>query len=377
LADESLSRTPLYSEHVRLGAKLVPFAGWEMPIQYKGIAAEHQAVRERVGLFDVSHMGELHVTGPGALAAVDALITNDLSKAENGQAVYTCCCNAGGTILDDLIVYRRGEEDVLVVCNASNRDKISAHFREALQGKAEFRDASDETALIAVQGPRALELLKLAGVSIDVAQLKSFRFADASVADVKVTLARTGYTGEDGVELFCKNAGAARIFGSLLDVGSALGAEPIGLGARDTLRLEARLSLYGNEIDETTNPIEAGLGWVVKLDKPGGFLGRDAIAKVKAEGPARSIVGFEMVGRGIGRHGYPLLDSDGKTVGVCTSGGPSPTLGKSIGLGYLPSGMTAIGTSFLVDCRGKSIEAKVVKTPFYKRSASSSSAKNA
>jgi aminomethyltransferase len=377
LADESLSRTPLYSEHVRLGAKLVPFAGWEMPIQYKGIAAEHQAVRERVGLFDVSHMGELHVTGPGALAAVDALITNDLSKAENGQAVYTCCCNAGGTILDDLIVYRRGEEDVLVVCNASNRDKISAHFREALQGKAEFRDASDETALIAVQGPRALELLKLAGVSIDVAQLKSFRFADASVADVKVTLARTGYTGEDGVELFCKNAGAARIFGSLLDVGSALGAEPIGLGARDTLRLEARLSLYGNEIDETTNPIEAGLGWVVKLDKPGGFLGRNAIAKVKAEGPARSIVGFEMVGRGIGRHGYPLLDSDGKTVGVCTSGGPSPTLGKSIGLGYLPSGMTAIGTSFLVDCRGKSIEAKVVKTPFYKRSASSSSAKNA
>jgi aminomethyltransferase len=377
LADESLSRTPLYSEHVRLGAKLVPFAGWEMPIQYKGIAAEHQAVRQRVGLFDVSHMGELHVTGPGALAAVDALITNDLSKATNGQAVYTCCCNAAGTILDDLIVYRRGEEDVLVVCNASNRDKISAHFREALKGKAEFRDVSDETALIAVQGPRALELLKLAGVSIDVDQLKSFRFADASVADVKVTLARTGYTGEDGVELFCKNAGAPRIFGSLLDVGAALGAEPIGLGARDTLRLEARLSLYGNEIDETTNPIEAGLGWVVKLDKPGGFLGRDAIAKVKAEGPARSIVGFEMVGRGIARHGYPLLDHDGNTVGVCTSGGPSPTLGSSIGLGYLPASMTAIGTPFSVDCRGKTIEAKVVKTPFYKRSVSSSSAKNA
>jgi aminomethyltransferase len=377
LADESLSRTPLYSEHVRLGAKLVPFAGWEMPIQYKGIAAEHQAVRQRVGLFDVSHMGELRVTGPGALAAVDALITNDLSKAENGQAVYTCCCNVGGTILDDLIVYRRGEQDVLVVCNASNREKISAHFSEALKGKADFRDESDETALIAVQGPRALELLKLAGVSIDVAQLKSFRFADASVADVKVTLARTGYTGEDGVELFCKNAGAARIFGSLLDVGAALGAEPIGLGARDTLRLEARLSLYGNEIDETTNPIEAGLGWVVKLDKPGGFLGRDAIAKVKAEGPARSIVGFEMVGRGIARHGYPLLDRDGKNIGVCTSGGPSPTLGTSIGLGYLPSSMAAIGTPFSVDCRGKSIEAKVVKTPFYKRSVSSSSAKNA
>lgn len=374
MTDEKLSRTPIYPEHVRLGGKLVPFAGWEMPIQYKGIAAEHQAVRERVGLFDVSHMGELHVTGPGALAAVDALITNDLSKAQNGQAVYTCCCNEAGTILDDLIVYRRSDVDVLVVCNASNRPKIAAHFREALRGKAEFHDASDETALIAVQGPKALQLLQLAGASIDAAQLKSFRFADATVAGAAVTLARTGYTGEDGAELFCSNADAARLFASLLEAGSALGAEPIGLGARDTLRLEARLSLYGNEIDETTNPIEAGLSWTVKLDKPAGFLGRDAIAKVKAEGPTRSIVGFEMIGRGIARHGYPLLSSDGKTVGVCTSGGPSPTLGKSIGLGYLPIAMTTIGTTFSVDCRGKSIEAKVVKTPFYKRSSSAQQA---
>jgi aminomethyltransferase len=371
LADETLLRTPLYAEHVRLGAKIVPFAGWEMPIQYKGIAAEHTAVRERVGLFDVSHMGELHVTGPGALAAVDSLITNDLSKAENGQALYTCCCNAAGTILDDLIVYRRGENDVLVVCNASNRPKIAAHFREALRGRAEFRDESDDTALIAVQGPRALELLKLVGASVDPSQLRSFRFVDGSVADVKTTIARTGYTGEDGVELFCANAGAARLFGALLDAGQSLGVEPIGLGARDTLRLEARLSLYGNEIDETTNPIEAGLSWVVKLDKPGGFLGRDALAKVKAAGPVRSIVGFEMVGRGIARHGYPLLSSSGEPVGVCTSGGPSPTLGKSIGLGYVPVALTAIDTRFLVDCRGKSIEAKVVKTPFYKRKPSS------
>jgi len=367
LADETLSRTPLYAEHVRLGAKLVPFAGWEMPIQYKGIAAEHTAVRERVGLFDVSHMGELRVTGPGAVAAVDSLITNDLSKAENGQAVYTCCCNAQGTILDDLIVYRRADDDVLVVCNASNRPKISAHFRQALAGRATFRDESDDTALIAVQGPRALELLKLAGCSIDATLLRSFRFADGSIADVKATIARTGYTGEDGVELFCPNAGAARVFGALLDAGAPLGVEPIGLGARDTLRLEARLSLYGNEIDETTNPLEAGLGWVVKLDKPGGFLGRDALVKMKANGLTRTIVGFEMVGRGIARHGYPLLDSSGTTVGVCTSGGPSPTLGKSIGLGYLPIALSAVGTTFLVDCRGKSIDAKVVKPPFYKR----------
>jgi aminomethyltransferase len=371
LADETLSRTPLYPEHVRLGAKLVPFAGWEMPIQYKGIAAEHTAVRERVGLFDVSHMGELHVTGPAALASVDALITNDLSKAVDGQAVYTCCCNEGGTILDDLIVYRRSPTDVLVVCNASNRPKISAHFSERLRGKADFVDESDATSLIAVQGPRALELLARAGASIDVASLGSFRFADATLGGFPVTVARTGYTGEDGAELFVPNAHAASLFRALLDAGEPFGVEAIGLGARDTLRLEARLSLYGNELDETTTPIEAGLGWTVKLDKPGGFLGRDAIARVKAEGPQRVIVGFEMTGRGIARHGYPLLSTSGETIGVCTSGGPSPTLGKSIGLGYVPPSLAAIDTPLLVDCRGKSIEAKVVKTPFYKRKPSS------
>lgn len=362
-----LSRTPLYSEHVRLGARLVPFAGWEMPIQYRGIAAEHAAVRERVGLFDVSHMGELHVEGPNALAAVDALITNDLSKAEDGQALYTCCCNEAGSVLDDLIVYRRSPTDVLVVCNASNRAKISAHFAEALRGRASFRDESDETSLIAVQGPRALELLAAVSTSPDASALRSFRFVSGTVAGVAVTIARTGYTGEDGVELFVSNADAPRLWRGLLEAGASLGAEAIGLGARDTLRLEARLSLYGNEIDETTNPIEAGLGWVVKLDKPGGFVGRDALQRVKAEGPKRTIVGFEMVGRGIARHGYPLLSSSGAPVGVCTSGGPSPTLGTSIGLGYLPVELSAIGTSLLVDCRGKSIEARVVKTPFYKR----------
>ncbi len=367
MTDQTLSRTPLYPEHVRLGAKLVPFAGWEMPIQYRGIAAEHTAVRERVGLSDVSHMGELRVQGPGALAAVDALITNDLTKAEDGQAVYTCCCNEAGTVLDDLIVYRRSPTDVLVVCNASNRQKISAHFAAALRGRADFRDESDETALIAVQGPRALELLGLAKASPDPSKLGSFRFVNGSVAGVPVTIARTGYTGEDGVELFSANADAPRLWSSLLEAGAALGAEPIGLGARDTLRLEARLSLYGNEIDETTNPIEAGLGWVVKLDKPAGFLGRDALRRVKEAGPTRTIVGFEMIGRGIARHGYPLLSSSGAAIGICTSGGPSPTLGKSIGLGYVPVAQSAVGTSFLVDCRGKSIEARVVKTPFYKR----------
>ncbi len=347
----------------------MPFAGWEMPIQYKGISAEHTAVRERVGLFDVSHMGELRVRGAGALQAVNQLITNDLERAVDGQAVYTCCCNEAGNILDDLIVYRRSATDVLVVCNASNRQKIAAHLQRSLDRALDFQDESDQTALIAVQGPRALALLGLLGAGMDLEKLGSFRFAEASLAGVQVTLARTGYTGEDGVEIFCPNEGAPSLFRALLSAGAALGVEPIGLGARDTLRLEARLSLYGNEIDETTNPLEAGLGWTVKLDKPAGFVGAQALARIKAEGVTRSIVGFEMIGRGIARHGYPLLSPTGEPIGVCTSGGPSPTLGKSIGLGYVPAALASagVGAALTADCRGKPIEARIVKTPFYKR----------
>ncbi|HEX2678352.1 MAG TPA: glycine cleavage system aminomethyltransferase GcvT, partial [Polyangiales bacterium] len=315
--------------------------------------------------FDVSHMGELHVQGPGALAAIDALITNDLSKAEDGQAVYTCCCNEAGTVLDDLIVYRRSARDVLVVCNASNRPKISAHFAQALAGRADFRDESDETALIAVQGPRALELVALCKPSIDASQLRSFRFANGTLSGVEVTIARTGYTGEDGVELFVANDGAVKLWSSLLEAGHALGAEPIGLGARDTLRLEARLSLYGNEIDETTNPLEAGLGWVVKLDK-GEWLGRDALRAVKAAPLPRKLVGFEMTGRGIARHGYPITNASGSAVGIVTSGAPSLSTGKNIGLGYVPSDLAAIDTPIGVEIRGKVVEAKICATPFYK-----------
>jgi aminomethyltransferase len=361
-------KTPLYDEHKALGARLVPFAGYEMPIQYKGIVEEHRAVRERAGLFDVSHMGELELEGKGALSAVNELVTNDLERVSDGQAMYTCSCNEGGTILDDLIVYRRSAERVLVVCNASNREKMAAVFRDGTAGRCGFRDASDETSLLALQGPRALEVLAAAGAELDVARdLPSFRFRASKVAGVACTVARTGYTGEDGVELFVPNAGAPALFRALLEAGSRFGIEPIGLGARDTLRLEARLALYGNDIDETTNPIEAGLGWTVKLDKQA-FVGQRAITRVKAEGPARKLVGFEMVGRGIARHGYPLLDSSGATVGVCTSGSPSPTLGKNIGLGYVPAALSAVGTTVAVDCRGKAVEAVVVATPFYKRS---------
>jgi aminomethyltransferase len=364
-----LLRTPLHAEHTRLGARLVPFAGFEMPVQYVGITAEHSAVRERAGLFDVSHMGELWVTGPGAVAAVDGLVTNDIGGLPDGKAVYTCCCNEQGTILDDLIIYRYSMERVLVVCNASNRNKIASHFAGHLAGRVTFDDASDRTALLALQGPLSLTVLDAAGTGLGgvAAKLGTFHVCDTTVAGRPATLARTGYTGEDGVEIFCANEHATAVWTALLEAGAPHGIAPVGLGARDTLRLEARLSLYGNDIDETTNPLEAGLGWVVKLDK-GDFVGREALRAVKSRGLARKLVGFEMTGRGAARHGYPLLDPAGNPVGTCTSGGPSPTLGKSIGLGYLPSGMASIGTEFLVDCRGRNVAARVVSTPFYRRS---------
>jgi aminomethyltransferase len=357
-------RTPLYDEHQALGARLVPFAGYEMPIQYAGISAEHEAVRTRVGVFDVSHMGELELSGEHAAAVVNYLVTNDLDRIDVGQAMYTCCCNAGGTILDDLIVYKRSHDEILVVCNASNRDKIAAHFKAAAEGHCEFRDVSDDVALIAVQGPHALAVLTSMGATVD--ELKPFRFSEQKLAGADVTVARTGYTGEDGAEIFVAAEKAAALWRALFTAGKDAGIAPAGLGARDTLRLEARLSLYGNDIDETTNPLEAGLGWTVKFDADD-FTGKQALLKVKEQGVTRKMVGFEMVGRGIARHGYPLLDGDGKAVGICTSGSPSPTLAKNIGLGYLPPTLADVGTAFRVDCRGKHIDAVVVKTPFYKR----------
>jgi aminomethyltransferase len=360
-------RTSLYDEHKALGGRLVPFAGWEMPIQYAGISEEHRAVRTAAGLFDVSHMGELELEGEHALAVVNYLVTNDASRLSDGQAMYTCCCNERGTILDDLIVYRGDRDSWVIVCNASNREKISEHFRRACEHHCEFRDVSDETALIALQGPKALEILAACGAeAAECSELKSFHFRDALVANVRATVARTGYTGEDGVEIFCKWDEAPVLWRALVAAGREHGLQPVGLGARDTLRLEARLSLYGNDIDETTNPLEAGLGWVVKFDK-GDFVGRAALEEIKARGVGRRMVGFEMVGRGIARHGYPITDSAGAVIGVCTSGGPAPTLGKSVGLGYVPPALAEIGSKITVDCRGKAVEAVVVKTPFYRR----------
>ncbi|MSP25261.1 MAG: glycine cleavage system aminomethyltransferase GcvT [Myxococcales bacterium] len=368
MSDEApLKKTPLHAEHVQLGARMVPFAGYDMPVQYEGVKQEHLAARGAAALFDVSHMGELELDGAEAGRVIDELITNDLSKLAEGRALYTCALNESGTILDDLIVYRRQTDKWLVVCNASNREKIAAHIATAARDRCAFVDASDSTALIALQGPKAMAIAaRLGDGGRALGELRSFALCDAMLGGVRCLVARTGYTGEDGVEIFCAAGDVVTLWRALFEVGSELGLKPAGLAARDTLRLEARLSLYGNDIDETTNPLEAGLAWTVKLDKPS-FLGKQALLAIKAAGLSRKLVGFEMTGRGIARHGYPLLDASGATIGTCTSGSPGPTVNKNIGLGYVKLGHDAVGSKLLVDCRGKSIEAVVVPTPFYRR----------
>jgi aminomethyltransferase len=365
---QPVRRTALFDQHRALSARIVPFAGWEMPIQYAGIVEEHRAVRERAGLFDVSHMGELFISGPEAESFVDRLVTNDVASLPVGKALYTCCCNQAGTILDDLIVYRLAHNDVLVVCNAGNLDKISAHFAAAASASAvTFDDASARTSLIALQGPRALDVLRAAQASAELLALPRFGVGRGKLGDLPVLAARTGYTGEDGFELFVPNEHAVRLWTTLLAAGANYAIQPIGLGARDTLRLEAALRLYGNDIDETTDPWEAGLGWVVKLDGRD-FVGRSALAERKQRGSARKLVGLEMTGRGIARHGYEVVAdaASGDAIGHVTSGSPSPTLGKNIALAYVPSAQAVLGQSLFVLVRGKSIEARVVKLPFYK-----------
>ncbi len=374
-----LEQSPLHAEHLALGARLVPFVGWQLPVQYQGVKQEHLAVRQAAGLFDVSHMGEIEISGPGARALVNYVVTNAAGKLVDGKALYTCACNEAGTILDDLIVYRITAERWLVVCNGANRSKMVGHFKTVATDsrsphqaegvpKPDVRDASCDTALMALQGPKALEIVALGGPDgPGLAELSPFGLGEATLFDVPCIAARTGYTGEDGVELFCAAAQAPKLWRGLLEAGKPQGIQPAGLGARDTLRLEARLSLYGNDIDETTHPFEAGLGWTVKLKKPG-FIGKAALEGIHAAGLERKLVGFVMIGRGIARQGYPLLDKAGNEVGKCTSGAPAPALGKNIGLGYLPIAMTGLGTELVVDCRGRKIDAVVVKTPFYKRS---------
>ena len=362
-----MRRTPLYEAHVRLGARMVDFGGWSMPVSYPtGILEEHRATRTAVGMFDVCHMGEVHFTGAGAAATVQRLVTNDVGRLENGRAFYTVACLPSGGIVDDLIVYRVDPEHYLAVVNASNIDKDVDWFQEHRGADCKIEDASARTGLIAFQGPAAQDALQpLASIPLD--KLRSFSFAtDVTVAGLPVWIARTGYTGEDGFELFCDAQDAARLWDRLVAAAGAAGGGPVGLGARDTLRLEARLALYGNDLDEETTPLEAGLGWVVKLDGDD-FIGRDALRVQQSAGITRKLAGFVMTARGIARHGYAIYDADGVPSGTVTSGGPAPTLTQNVGLGYIPARLDVPGVKLSIDCRGKRVDAEVVRGPFYKR----------
>ena len=356
-----LKRTPLHAAHVKAGARMVEFGGWDMPVQYSGIIDEHRRVRSAVGLFDVSHMGEFEVEGPGALAALQTLTTNDVSTLEVGQIQYSLLCYPEGGVVDDLTVYRLAPDRYMITVNASNIDKdwawVTAHG-----GGAQWRNISAQTGLIAVQGPRAEDLVS--GLAdIDVRAIGYYRFARGTVARVATLVSRTGYTGEDGFELYAPWDETERLWSALLEAGTKVDVAPIGLGARDTLRLEMRYALYGNDIDQTTNPLEAVLGWVVKPAK-GDFIGKPAIERVRAEGPKRKLVGLEMADRSVARHGYPVL-SGGRRVGEVTSGTFGPSVEKSIAMAYVETPLAAIGTAVDVEIRGQARPAHVVKTPFH------------
>lgn len=354
-------RTPLYDVHVRSGGKLVDFAGWEMPVQYSGIIDEHTAVRTAAGLFDVSHMGEIELTGAHALEAAQRLLSNDLSKAKDGQAMYAGLLNERGGFVDDVVAYRFSAERILICVNAANREKDWAWMSERA-GKAEIRDRSDEYAQLALQGPKSAAILQRL-TSTELANIGFYRFAEGEVAGVPCIISRTGYTGEDGFELYCPPDKAVALWEALMNEGAAEGLKPCGLGARDSLRTEMKFPLYGNDISEDHTPLEAGLGWIVKLDK-GDFIGREALAKQKAEGPTRKLIGFTLTDRGIPRQGYPIL-KDGTRVGEVTSGTQSPSLKIPIGMGYVPIELSNEGSTFEVEIRGRPTAARVVKTPFY------------
>jgi len=360
-----LKRTPLYDEHLAAGGKMVPFAGWEMPVQYRtGITAEHRAVREAAGLFDVSHMGEIDVRGDRALDFVQHVTTNDAARIEVGQAQYSTLVREDGTLLDDLIVYRFPDRFMLVV-NASNRERDLAWVqRFAPEFGVELTDRSDDTALLALQGPKAQAILgRLTDHDLD--GIGYYRFAEGQVNGRSAVISRTGYTGEDGFELYVPAADAADLWRRLLQAGADDGLVPAGLGARDSLRLEVGYALYGNDMDERRTPLEAGLGWVVKLDK-GPFVGRDALLRQKEEGVRVRLAGFRLTERGFPRAGYEVRVG-GETVGEVTSGVVSPSLGEGVGMAYVPADAAKPGTAIEIVIRDRSVPAEVVRPPFYKQ----------
>ncbi len=359
-----LRRTPLYDMHRRLGAKLVEFGGWEMPVSYRGIVEEHRAVRTAAGLFDVSHMGEIEVSGPDAGALCQHLTTNDVRRLADGQVQYTLLCRPEGGVVDDVTLYRHGPARYFFCVNASNSAKDLAWISGHATGDVTVTNRSDATALLALQGPRAEAILGRL-TSAPLAALRPWRFLEDDVAGCKTLISRTGYTGEDGFELYAASRDAEHLWSALLDAGRVDGLEPIGLGARDTLRLEAALALYGHELDDTTSPLAAGLQRFVVLDGED-FIGRDALLRERAAGSARRLVGLGMLAPGIARQGYDVV-VDGARVGRVTSGTQSPTLGRAIALAYVEAGLATPGTRLAVDVRGRAIGAEVVPTPFYKR----------
>jgi aminomethyltransferase len=364
--DGGQRRTPLHDVHLALGARMVPFAGYQMPLQYASIIGEHRTVRSAVGLFDLSHMGELHVAGPEALAFARYAVVSDPGTLDPGQAQYSMLCDVDGGIIDDLILYRT-DEGYLLVCNAANRDAVLAQLASLLAHgdfDATVEDRSDRTALVAPQGPRAAELVSSL-TDLDLASLGNYRSVAGKVAGIDCLVARTGYTGEDGFELFCAARSAVRLWEALATAGAGLGLKPCGLGSRDTLRLEAGMPLYGNELDRSVNPYEANLGRVVKMEK-GEFVGRAALASVQQVGPRRRLVGLLMRDEAIARHGYPVV-VDGREAGVVTSGTASPTLGERIAMAYLPAEHAAVGAHVEVIVRERRHPAEQVKLPFYRR----------
>jgi len=366
--------TPLADRHQTLGARMVEFGGWLMPLQYAGILEEHRAVRSRAGLFDLSHMGELFVEGSEAAAALGYALTTEPAGLKVGRAHYSMICFPEGGILDDLIVYRLGEERFMVVANASNASAVSDALAERLAGRhVVLDDRSLATALVAIQGPLAAAILApMTGVAL--ADLPYYGIAEGNVAGVPALIARTGYTGEDGFEVMVDVAAAGRVWDALLEAGQPVGAVPVGLGARDTLRLEAGMPLYGNELGPDTTPFEAGQGRVVKLAKEGDFVGRAALEKASAEGPRKLLVGLVVRGRGIARHGYDVFAGD-RRIGVVTSGTQSPTLGQPIAMAYVTPSEAAPGTIVAVGIRDQRVPAEVVPMPFYRRPAQTTDAR--
>ncbi len=368
-----LKRTALFEEHQRLGGRLIDFGGWELPVQYTGVLDEHMACREAAGLFDVSHMGEVHVEGPDAEAYLNYLVSNNVAKLADNQAQYSTLPNKQGGLVDDLVIYRRSRERFLVVVNASNTDKDFSHM-QAIQsefkgGKGNFTltNESSKYSQIAIQGRKAAEILQTL-TSTPLAPIKTYWFAEGLLkGGIPAVIARTGYTGEDGFEIYVAWEKGPEVWRALMEAGAPHGLKPCGLGARDTLRLEMKYPLYGNELSDEWNPLEAGLGWVIKMDK-GDFVGREPILKAKEAGLKRKLVGIRLLDRGIARHGYAVHAADGvEKVGEVTSGTQSPSLKQSIAIAYVAIPHSAEGTKLTVDIRGAKIPAEVIPTPFYKK----------